>query len=143
MARADERLWRGVHNGTGLVLVTTDAELAAIGLCNADVQLPDLHSDTAEAPGRQNRSQHRASACTGRRGEQGRPGQHRAAQRAPKAADRAKTATTRAGIKREALVAMLRPSDGASISEVRDAMGEQAHTIRGAILERAHTQAGA
>jgi hypothetical protein len=44
-----------------------------------------------------------------------------------------KPKATRAGTKQEALIAMLRRPDGASIGEIVAATGWQPHTVRGAI----------
>ena len=102
-------VWREAEDGTPLTLVATAAAYMALGI------VADTGADTApeEEP------------ATDMDGESGTPSTD---------ADSANPASkTRKGTKQEALIAMLKRPEGASIAEITAEFGWLAHTARGAI----------
>ena len=135
-ARGDDPVWDDTDDGAALTLVATDDGLAAIGLCNADGQPCDVHSDSADGPDAETApSTMPEPSMDARKGNAARKprASRKAAQCAPTPTDRAKAATTRPGTKQVALIAMLRRPEGASITEIADTFGWLPHTARGAV----------
>jgi hypothetical protein len=104
--RKGKPVWRETGDGHGVTLVATDAGLAAIGIEPDDANTtPAGETDApSEEPA------------------QGAPDELRSA---PKAR------TSREGTKREAVIAMLRAPDGATIEEIMAATNWAGHTTRG------------
>jgi hypothetical protein len=100
-----ELLWRETGDGHGVMLVATDAGLAAIGIEPEDAN--SAPSGATDAPIEED-----TTTKTGP---------------APKAR------TLREATKQAKLIAMLRSADGAAIAEIVAATGWQPHTVRGAI----------
>ncbi|WP_347267904.1 DUF3489 domain-containing protein [Paracoccus sp. (in: a-proteobacteria)] len=103
--RRGEPLWRETGDGHGTTLLATEAGLAAVGI------EPLV-----------------AGAIAGAR--RGRMEREAAAAAAPEAQ---KPATTRAGTKQAALIALLQRPEGASVAEIAAETSWLGHTIRGAI----------
>ena len=103
--RKGEPVWRETGDGHGVMLVATDAGLAAIGIEPEDAN-PAPAGATTEEPA---------------------PDTPTETEAAPKAR------TPREGTKQATLIAMLRAPDGATIEEIMAATGWQSHTVRGAM----------
>ena len=101
--RRGEPLWRETGDGHGTTLLATEAGLAAVGI------EPLVAGAIANA--RRGRLERDTAA-------------------APEAQ---KPATTRAGTKQAALIALLQRPEGASVAEASAALSWQPHTVRGAI----------
>ncbi|MDN2579015.1 DUF3489 domain-containing protein [Aquibium sp. ELW1220] len=104
--RKGEPVWRESDDGHDITLVATDAGLAAIGVEPED-------ADTGP------------EGATGAQNEVSPPDTATAADPAPKAR------TMRQGTKQEAVIAMLRAPQGATIDEIAVATNWASHTIRG------------
>ena len=106
--RKGEPVWRETGDGHGVMLVATDAGLAAIGI---------EPEDANPAP----------AGATDAPTEQSAPDTLTETEAAPKAR------TPREGTKQATLIAMLRAPEGATIEEITTATGWQSHTVRGAM----------
>ncbi len=112
-AAKDDEMWRAAEDGGRLKLVITDTGLAAIGVDTDEGT--EASPATATAQPKKHKSRSRRSA-TGR-----------------KTKTEAPPACVRPGTKQALLIDLLRRKDGATISEIVDAIGWQPHSVRGAI----------
>ncbi|MHB1101677.1 MAG: DUF3489 domain-containing protein [Devosia sp.] len=101
-------MWRETGDGHGVMLVATDAGLAAIGIETEDANPAPAGTTEAQT-------------------EKPAPGTPTGTEAAPK------TRTPRVGTKQATLIAMLRAPGGATIEEIMAATGWQSHTVRGAM----------
>lgn len=103
--RRSEPIWRETGDGHGTTLLATEAGLAAVGI--------EPLVAGAIAGARRGRMEREAAAAV-----------------APEAQ---RPATTRAGTKQAALIALLQRPEGASVAEAVAMLSWQPHTVRGAI----------
>lgn len=103
--RRSEPIWRETGDGHGTTLLATEAGLAAVGI--------EPLVAGAIAGARRGRMEREAAGAV-----------------APEAQ---RPATTRAGTKQAALIALLQRPEGASVAEAAAAFSWQPHTVRGAI----------
>lgn len=103
--RCGEPVWRETGDGHGTTLIATEAGLAAVGI--------EPLVAGAIAGARRGRMEREAAAAV-----------------APEAQ---RPATTRAGTKQAALIALLQRPEGASVAEAAAMLSWQPHTVRGAI----------
>ena len=104
--RKGEPVWRETGDGHGVTLIVTDAGLAAIGI----------------EPEVANRGPAAANDA---------PSLDPASDTPTEAMPAPKARTPRAGTKQEAVIAMLRANDGATIDEITAATSWATHTVRG------------